>query len=108
MNRKIISNLALPAVLLGLAAPAAWAHSDGAPERTSGAPGETTCVSCHGGRANSGAGKLQVNIGGSSSYTPGQKVRVSVTLDDPAARRWGFELSAKTETGAGSAGSLQT
>ncbi len=96
--------------LFAIGAPMMMATNGGAPQGTSGAPGETTCVACHGGQPNSGAGKLRIALdGAAATYTPGQKTRVRVTLEDPSARRWGFELSVKAENGntQGSAGSLQ-
>ncbi len=94
-------SILVPAVMLLFAIPAAHAISSGAPERSSGAPGETTCTSCHGGTANSGPGKLQIEFPASATYKPGDKVRMRVIVDDPAARRWGFQLSAQAVGGSG-------
>jgi hypothetical protein len=82
-----------------------WAESAAPPgARLAGAPGEGDCSGCHGGA--SGAGKFTIALaGGATTYTPGQTIRMTVTLDDPQARRWGFQLTARkagsTETGAG-------
>jgi len=75
-----------------------FAVSTGAPEGSTGAPQEETCVACHGGTANSGPGRVRIDFG-SASYTPGQKARMRVTLEDPNARRWGFQLTARSESG---------
>ena len=76
-------------ILAGLGA-AAWANSSGAPAQLSGAPGEGTCTACHVGTANSGPGSLQIRFDGALNWTPGQPVKVKVTLSDPNATRWGF------------------
>lgn len=88
----------LTGILIGMLAlgSAVRAESGGAPEGSTGAPGEAVCTACHGGSANAGSGKLTIDPGG-PSYTPGQKVRVKVTLEDPAASRWGFQLTARPE-----------
>jgi uncharacterized protein (TIGR03437 family) len=96
--------------LFVVGAPLMMATSGGAPAGTSGAPGESTCVACHGGQPNGGSGKLQITFGGgtpTSVFTPGQKTRLRVTIEDANARRWGFQLTARLEDGA-TAGSLQS
>ncbi|GIU76598.1 MAG: hypothetical protein KatS3mg004_3685 [Bryobacteraceae bacterium] len=86
--------LAVMLLLLGFA-PSMWANSNGAPAQVSGAPGEGNCSACHGGTPNSGPGSLQVRFDGVMNWTPGQPVKVKVTLSDPNATRWGFELTAR-------------
>jgi hypothetical protein len=76
-------------------AAAAWANSNGAPPQLSGAPGEGNCSGCHGGAPNSGPGSLQIRFDGVSTWTPGQAVKVKITLSDPNASRWGFQLTAR-------------
>lgn len=72
-----------------------WAEVNGAPPFTTNAPGDGICTDCHGGTINSGAGKLTVTMVDASSWTPGQQVRLQVTLADPQARRWGFNVTAR-------------
>lgn len=60
----------------------------------SGAPGDGICAECHLGVLNASKGSVKVNFP-SASYTPGQTVRMSVTISDPDARRWGFQLTAR-------------
>lgn len=67
-----------------------------------GAPGEGDCTSCHG--AIGTAGKVTITAGASATtYTPGQTIRMRVTLEDPSAARWGFSLTARktSDTSAG-------
>ncbi len=88
------------AALLALSlASSAWGNSAGAPTGTTGAPGEDTCVVCHSTSAlNSGPGKVTITFPGAGTYTPGQTVRVRVTLEDPTAARWGFNLTVRKES----------
>lgn len=73
----------------------AWGNSGGAPAQVTGAPGEGTCAACHGGTPNSGPGSLQIRFDGLTNWVPGQAVKVKVTLADPNATRWGFQLTAR-------------
>ncbi|MBS1830217.1 MAG: IPT/TIG domain-containing protein [Acidobacteria bacterium] len=94
---------------LGIAALGAIANSSGAVEGHSGAPGETNCTECHIGTANSGPGKVTVELVNASSYTPGQTYRVRITIDDSAATRRGFQLSVRPDSNPRiSAGKLAT
>ncbi len=78
-----------------------WANSTGAPLNTTGAPGNITCAQagCHSSfPLNSGSGKLTLAAAGAATtYTPGQTIRMRVTLEDPAAARWGFNLTVRKE-----------
>ena len=89
------------AALATLAIPAAaLASASGPINGVTGAPGEDTCVMCHTTfPLNSGAGSLAL-AGIGETYTPSQPYEVSVTLADPAAMRWGFELTALNAAGA--------
>ncbi len=72
------------------------ANSSGAPEGASGVPGESLCTDCHGGTANSGPGRVRVAPVDVTNYQPGQKIRLRITLEDPSASRWGFQITART------------
>lgn len=86
------TTLALVTLVPGLL----WARSAGAPPAHSGAPGDRTCAACHvGGAANSGPGRVTLAFSGGSSYAAGQTQRVTVTIEDPDGRRWGFQVSAR-------------
>lgn len=70
----------------------------------SGAPNDSNCTACHGGRPNSGQGSVKVTFANGTTYTPGQTQRITVTITDPAARRWGFEVSPRLASDPGSKG----
>ncbi|HEY3443072.1 MAG TPA: choice-of-anchor V domain-containing protein [Paludibaculum sp.] len=89
----MIKKLGLCAVVL---ASVVWAHSTGAPAGASGVPGEGDCTDCHGGVLNSGSGNVSVSLVNGTTWTPGQQVRVRITLADPTARRWGFQITARS------------
>ncbi|MEO8663550.1 MAG: choice-of-anchor V domain-containing protein, partial [Bryobacteraceae bacterium] len=74
---------------------ALFGHSAGADPGFSGAPGDSTCVACHGGTPNTGSGSVAINFP-QGSYTPGATYKVTVTVADPTALRWGFEITART------------
>src|SRR5262249_41864536 len=74
-----------------------YAYSAGPDPGKSGAPGESTCAEagCHAGAGlNRGQGSVTIDAGG-TSYSPGVKQRIRVTVSDPAQRRWGFQLTAR-------------
>lgn len=81
--------------LVGMAAVQAFAFSGGPPPGRTGAPPGTTCTACHQGTVNSGAGSVRIEFSGGSTYTPGTAYKVRVTLSDPQAQRWGFEMTAR-------------
>lgn len=82
------------ALSVALTAPL-MAVSTGAPAGRTGAPPGTNCTLCHAGSANSGPGSLRVEFPSGGSYTPGSTYRLRVTLSDPAAIRWGFQITAR-------------
>ena len=82
-------------LLLPLCAAGAFAHSFGAPSGYTSAPGEGNCTACHVGTANTGGGKVQINLIDATTYGPGQIIHLTVTDSDPTAMRWGFELTAR-------------
>jgi uncharacterized protein (TIGR03437 family) len=91
----------LPLVCLFASVPLAQAFGGGPDPGLTGAPGEQTCVACHLGRPlNSGTGSLRIELPSGDTYVPGQRVAITVTLADPTARRWGFQLTARSSTNA--------
>ena len=95
--------------LIAALAPAAWGRASGSGlTGLSGAPGENTCTRCHTGTVNSGGGALTITPD-STTFTPGQQVRLKITQADSTARRWGYELSARrTSTPTTALGTLAT
>lgn len=74
----------------------ALALSTGAPAGRTGAPPGTNCTVCHIGTPNSGPGNVRIEFaGGLSTYNPGAVYKVRITLTDPAAQRWGFQVTAR-------------
>lgn len=105
-NRSIYRTLCFAGIFFGGAL--LRAESLGAPEASAGAPGEEDCTACHGSASGSGMVTLELD-GGATSYTPGQKTRVRVRIEDEGARRWGFQATARPEANArATAGSLAT
>ncbi|HTM48947.1 MAG TPA: choice-of-anchor V domain-containing protein [Bryobacteraceae bacterium] len=97
MERRRIILLAkscavLPAVPLLL-----WGYAAGPDPGKSGVPGESTCseAGCHvGAGLNQGGGRIAIDAGG-TTYSPGVRQRITVTVSDPAQRKWGFQLTAR-------------
>jgi uncharacterized protein (TIGR03437 family) len=75
-----------------------WAYASGPVAHKTGVPGtgESTCVSCHTGvPLNGGGGSLVISASGGANYTPGQKQTVTIQINDSAARRYGFQMTAR-------------
>lgn len=68
-----------------------------------GAPGESTCTSCHGGGPAGGTLTIE---GLPTSYTAGQQILVTVRLNQAGRARYGFELTALGPNGQ-SAGTIE-
>ncbi|MBI4892164.1 MAG: hypothetical protein HY821_16170 [Acidobacteria bacterium] len=88
------NKLALGALLLFSAS--VWARSAGADPAVTGAPGDGVCTDCHTSTANAGPGKLQISLVNATTWTPGTPVTLRITLSDPTAQRWGFEITARS------------
>lgn len=103
---------ALLTSLLWLTPVATWAFVTGADPRLTGGPFPTEfdCTECHSNTAlpfgpNKGPGNVSFSV---QKYTPGAKQRITVTVNDPSARRWGFEITARPANALGSqAGTFQ-
>jgi uncharacterized protein (TIGR03437 family) len=75
------------------------ANSSGPPVRHTGAPGDApqACATagCHTGTAvNGGGGRVTLTFEGGDTYVPGQRKRVTVTIED-AANRYGFQATVR-------------
>ncbi len=97
MLQTTLRTLTLSTLLLAAAAPSLDARSAGSPTGHTGAPGDLVCTACHRTTAaNSGPGSVKLSFpGNASTYIPGQRQRVTVTIADPAGLRWGFQLTAR-------------
>ncbi len=69
------------------------ANQAGASPRFSGAPFDNDCTLCHGSYVNAGLGQTSITFSGGAVYTPGKAQIVTVSISDPSAIRWGFEVS---------------
>lgn len=93
------------AIVLAAWAASAGAFSTGPFDGLTGAPGEGNCTACHATfPVNSGSGAVDLNL--PAAYEPGTTYDVSVTLSDPDAVRWGFELTVLAVADTTFAGSL--
>lgn len=71
------------------------AFSGGPEPSLTGAPGESTCSSCHGG--GPGGGTLGINL--PANYSPNQEITLTVTLAQQNRARYGFQLTAIDDSG---------
>jgi hypothetical protein len=97
-QRKIF--LAKAAAILSVIPALIYAHAAGPDAGKSGAPGESTCneASCHVGTGlNAGPGSVKIFAEG-TTYIPGVTQRIQVSINDPNQRRWGFQLTARTDS----------
>jgi uncharacterized protein (TIGR03437 family) len=72
-----------------------YGRSAGPPIKRTGAAvdGGQNCTVCHRSFAvDSGPGRVTI---AAAPYTPGVKQNITVTVDDPAGKRWGFQLTAR-------------
>ena len=76
-----------------MAATVAYGFASGPPAGHTGAPGEGTCIECHTGTLNSGPGSVTIT-GVPDSYEPGQEFTLTVRVQHPDRRRWGFQITA--------------
>jgi hypothetical protein len=66
------------------------------PAGNTGAPGDGTCSSCHSGVSTTGA--VMVAFPSGTTYTPGVKQHLSVTVNDTTHSAWSFQLTARLAT----------
>ncbi len=93
-NANISANGRLLA-LLAMLSMSTFARSTGAPAGRTGAPPGDNCTACHTGTLNTGPGSLKIEFPSGGSYTPGSTYKVRVTLTDPTANRWGFQVTGR-------------
>lgn len=94
MRRSVRLSILTPILILALGQLSFFvmANSAGPIDKTTGAPGETTCgdAICHG---NLNVGSGNVTITAPASYTAGQLLTISVGVSNTGQSRWGFEVT---------------
>ncbi|MCX6611597.1 MAG: hypothetical protein NTW74_12190 [Acidobacteria bacterium] len=102
LTGKFAAVLSVPFVL--------WAYNSGAPQRSTGAPGDQTCLQsgCHVGTRTNDSPNLEILWEGGANYQPGVRQKFTVRITDTA-RRYGFQASARLESSTinGAAGSFR-
>lgn len=107
--RQVASIKSLQLLIIGIAATLfvtfglpGWrvrAFIDGPPPSHTSAPGEANCTICHTSfKVNSGPGSVQIT-GLPATYSPGQQVPVTVTVNHADAVSYGFQLTALDGSG---------
>jgi uncharacterized protein (TIGR03437 family) len=106
-NRSTTVKLRVQTVLailtFGLGSTAAWAFPFGPPNGFTIAPGDKpgiACTQCHAGTPlNGGGGSVRVAFANGLTYAPGQAQTLTVIINDAVAATYGFEMSARLESG---------
>lgn len=83
------------------------AYSGGPPVRRTGAPGEKTCLDagCHSGERFDDSGALILDTGTELTYIPGgPRQQWVLRVNDPLARAYGFQMTARTAASGEQAG----
>jgi uncharacterized protein (TIGR03437 family) len=82
---------------------AAWAFPFGPPNGVTIAPGDrpgVSCTQCHNGTPlNGGGGSVRLVFPNGLTYTPGQVQNINVVVTDAVAAIYGFEMTARLESG---------
>src|SRR4029077_14983921 len=87
------------ALLCGLVPAFLYSYATGPDPRYTGAPGDSTCTSCHSGTTlNGGGGRLELISSAGSNYTPGQQQTLTLTITDSRAAVFGFQASARLDS----------
>lgn len=91
LTAKFAAVLSVPFVI--------WAFNSGAPQRSTGAPGDQTCIQsgCHVGTRTNDSPSLDILWEGGVNYQPGIKQRFTVRITDTAAR-YGMQATARLES----------
>jgi hypothetical protein len=77
----------------------ASANSGNPPLGSTSAPGEQNCTACHNSFGlNTGNGRISI-INVPREYKPGQTYNLEISLQDPNASNWGFQLTILNEKG---------
>src|SRR5215510_12566515 len=96
LKLTIILSLVTLFAIYSLNGSAVRAFSAGPDPSLTGAPGESTCSSCHGGGPSGGT----LSISGlPANYSPNQEVTLTVTLSQANRAHYGFQLTAIDDSG---------
>jgi hypothetical protein len=68
-----------------------WSFPRNPPLGKTGAPGEGTCADCHTG--GFGGGRIKITSSTGTTYHPGAPQHLKVTITDPNATFWGYEIT---------------
>jgi hypothetical protein len=90
---RVTSRGAKAAVAVVAMVGVAYGFASGPPAGRTGAPGEQTCIQCHTGTLNSGPGSVTIS-GVPETYEPNQEFTLTVRVEHPDRRRWGFQITA--------------
>jgi len=98
-----VTNRGVSILALAVGTVAAWAYPFGPPNGVTIAPGDrpgVACTQCHiGTPLNGGGGGVRVAFANGLTYTPGQSHTFTITVTDSIAAVYGFEMSARLESG---------
>lgn len=112
-RKKVSATKACALATVGLLPLLLYAHALGPDPRKTGAPGDSTCneAGCHVGTPlNGGGGRVEITFPNGMTYVPGETQRWTVTVTDSAARRFGFQATARLASApsTGQAGNFTT
>lgn len=95
--------LVVPALFATLGTAALWGFPFGPPNGYTVAPGDKpgiACTQCHSGTPlNGGGGSVRLVFPSGLTYTPGQSQNLSIVISDSVAATYGFQISARLESG---------
>lgn len=76
-----------------------YAYSSGAPARSTGAPGDNTCLQggCHVGTRTDNSPSLEILWEGGQSYEPGRRQRFTIRIG-ATGRRYGFQATVRPQS----------
>src|SRR5687767_9807669 len=77
----------------------ARANTSGAPVKFTGAPGEQTCLTCHGGAAVNSAGGVFMLTGLPADYSANQQISLALTISKLQGQSFGFQATALDDAG---------
>ncbi|HTS65959.1 MAG TPA: choice-of-anchor V domain-containing protein [Candidatus Acidoferrales bacterium] len=101
--RKHTTRISRFTLTAALGASAAWAYPFGPPNGYTPAPGDKpgiACTQCHiGTPLNGGGGSVRVAFTNGLTYAPGQAQTLNVTIADGVAAVYGFEMTARLDSG---------